>query len=43
MGIKFYKTFNKAFVWKFEAQEFRDQLKKKAKKAKLRLEVKILP
>jgi len=43
MGVRYHKDYDKEFEWKHKAQEFARQLKRKAKKAKLKIVVKILP
>lgn len=41
--VKYYKSFDKEFEWKFQARGFVLNLKAKARKGKLKLVVKILP
>ena len=43
MGVKYYRRHDKEFKWKHPAQEFVKKLKAKAKKAKLKVVVEILP
>ena len=42
-GIKYHKDFEKAFEWKFKAKEFIKQLKREAKKGRLKIDIKLLP